>query len=247
MTSHDDLPGATSGKQPTLIAQFADLAMHVHSSDDFPESLRRITETAVTAISGCEAASLSLLEKAGPATHAATAELAVQGDKIQYEENEGPCLDAAMEERLSYAPDVGVEERWPRSSGRLAAELGIGSMLSCRLALDVAPRHTLGGLNMYSTSRNAFTDDDKMLALLLASLGAVVVDASRQQVHLRAAIESRQVIGEAIGILRAQQGVSSQEAFEILSRASQRMNIKVRDLAQRISDSGGQASPPPDH
>lgn len=85
----------------------------------------------------------------------------------------------------------------------MASELGVGSMLSCRLALDVAPLHTLGGLNMYSTSRNAFTDDDKMLGLLLSSLGAVVIDASRQQVHLRAAIESRQVIGEAIGILRA--------------------------------------------
>lgn len=223
----------------SIVAQFADLAMYVHSSEDYPDSLRRITTTATEAIRGCAAASLSLLEKDGPVTHAATSALAAQGDQIQYDENEGPCLDAAMEERIVYTSNVANDDRWPRSSGRLGSELGVGSMLSCRLALDVAPRHTLGGLNLYATSLDAFTEDDKMLTLLLASLGAVVIDASRQQVHLRAAIESRQVIGEAIGILRAQQGISSQEAFELLSKASQRMNVKLRDLAQRISDTGG--------
>lgn len=228
---------------PPLITQFADLAMHVHSSEDYDDSLRRITSTAVEALSRCDAASLSLLEKSGPVTRAATAELATRGDDVQYEENEGPCLDAAMEERLIYSPQVGTDDRWPKSGVRLGSELGVRSMLSCRLALDVAPRNTLGGLNLYSTSYDAFTDDDKMLALLLSSLGAVVIDASRQAVNLRAAIESRQVIGEAIGILRAQQGVTSDEAFQILSKASQRMNIKLRDLAQRISDSGASNLP----
>jgi transcriptional regulator with GAF, ATPase, and Fis domain len=245
VTSHDPRtsdPESTSGS--SVVAHFANLAMHVHSSEDYDDSLRRITHTAIDSISGCEAASLSLLEKEGPVTRAATSELATLGDQIQYEEMEGPCLDAAMEDRLVHAPNLGVDQRWPKSSGRLSSELGVASMLSCRLALDVAPRHTLGGLNMYATKLDAFTEDDKMLALLLSSLGAVVIDASRQQVHLRAAIESRQTIGEAIGILRAQQGVSSQEAFDMLSKASQRMNIKLRDLAQRISDSGGGTPPP---
>ena len=240
MTPHYPLPSeAADPQRSSVVAQFASLAMHVHSSEEYDDSLRRITDTAVSAISGCEAASLSLLEKERPMTRAATGSLATRGDQIQYDENEGPCLDAAMEERLVYTPDVGSDERWPKSSGRLASELGVGSMLSCRLALDVAPRQTLGGLNLYATTRDAFPEDDRMLALLLSSLGAVVVDASRQQFHLRAAIESRQVIGEAIGILRAQQNVSSQGAFELLSKASQRMNIKLRDLAQRISDAEG--------
>jgi hypothetical protein len=91
-------------------------------------------------------------------------------------------------------------------------------------------------MNLYSTVEHAFTEEDQMLASLLASLGAVVVDASRQQAHLRAAIESRQVIGEAIGIIKAQGGVSSDQAFVMLSKASQRMNLKLRELARRIAD-----------
>lgn len=71
-----------------------------------------------------------------------------------------------------------------------------------------------------------------------------MVDASRQQAHLRAAIESRQVIGEAIGIIRAQnRHVSSDEAFAMLAKASQRMNVKLRDLARRITDGQSTTTP----
>jgi GAF domain-containing protein len=145
-------------------------------------------------------------------------------------------------QRRVYTPDVRADHRWARSSVRIADELGVGSMLSCRLTLDAAPNRTLGGLNLYATGLDAFGEEDQMLAILLASLGAVVVDASQQQAHLRAAIESRQVIGEAVGIMRAQTGLSSEEAFSRLASASSRMNIKLRDLAARIA--ARQEAPP---
>ncbi len=235
---------AGAQQQPTraLIDEFAEIAAHVHSSEDYEDSMRRITEAAVHAIEGCEVASISLLERAGPKTHAATGPLADAGDQIQYAEMEGPCLDAAMQERWIYTPDLKSTKRWPRSSVRLVNELGVASMFSCRLALEAAPNQTLGGINMYATKPAAFSDQDQMLAILLSSLGAVVVDASRQQANLRAAIESRQLIGEAIGIMRAQRSMSREEAFTALSKASQRMNIKLRDLAEQIAD--GNHGPP---
>jgi GAF domain-containing protein len=220
----------------SLIMEFAALARQVHASEDFPGSLSRITSTAEHAIVGCEAASISLLTPDGPVTFGATHALADEGDQIQYQEGEGPCLDASMEEQWVYTPDLAVDPRWPRSAARLALQLGVQSMFSTRLTLDAAPNDTLGGLNMYATRPDAFSEQDQMLALLLSSLGAVVVDASKQQENLRQAIKSRQVIGEAVGILRAQSNLTSQEAFEMLSRASQRTNVKLRDLAQQISD-----------
>jgi transcriptional regulator with GAF, ATPase, and Fis domain len=220
----------------SLILEFAELARHVHASEDFPGSLAQITSTAEQAIGGCEAASISLLTRDGPVTFGATDALAEEGDQIQYEEGEGPCVDAAMEEQWIYTPDLAVDPRWPRSAARLSLHLGVHSMFSSRLTLDTAPNDTLGGMNMYATRSDAFSEQDQMLALLLSSLGAVVVDASRQQEHLRQAIQSRQVIGEAIGILRAQSNLTSQQAFLMLSRASQRENVKVRDLAQQIAD-----------
>jgi transcriptional regulator with GAF, ATPase, and Fis domain len=219
-----------------LVDEFAAIAAHVHSSEDYEDSMRRITDAAVHAIDGCEVASLSLLEKSGPVTHAATGPLADLGDKIQYEEMEGPCLDAAMQERWIYTRDLKTTDRWPKSAARLVSELGVASMFSCRLALEAAPNATLGGINMYATRTDAFSEQDQMLAILLSSLGAVVVDASRQQANLRAAIESRQLIGEAIGIMRSQRGMSREDAFAALSKASQRMNVKLRDLAEQIAD-----------
>jgi GAF domain-containing protein len=228
----------SSPSQPSrsLIDAFQEIASHVHPSEDYEDTFRRITLTAANSITGCDAASVSTIEAGRPVTHGSTGDLATRGDQIQYDEDEGPCLDAAMRERWIYEPNIAQSARWPQSSKRLASELGVQSMMSCRLAMDAAPNHTLGGINLYSRARDAFSDEDQMLALLLASLGAVVVDASRQQAHLRKAIESRQVIGEAIGILRSQGGVSRDQAFDMLSKASQRMNIKLRDLAQQIAD-----------
>ncbi len=219
-----------------LIDEFAAIAAHVHSSEDYEDSMRRITDAAVSVIEGCEVASISLLEKSGPVTHAATGQLADDGDQIQYQEKEGPCLDAAMQERWVYTRDLKTTDRWPNSASRLVNELGVASMFSCRLALEAAPNATLGGINLYATKTDAFSEQDQMLAILLSSLGAVVVDASRQQANLRAAIESRQLIGEAIGIMRSQRGMSREDAFDALSKASQRMNVKLRDLAEQIAD-----------
>lgn len=241
--------GANESTNPaavrSLILEFTELARHVHASEDFPGSLARITATAEQAIGGCGAASISLLTRDGPITFGATDALAEEGDQIQYEEGEGPCLDAAMEEQWIYTQDLAVDPRWPRSAARLSLQLGVQSMFSTRLTLDAAPNDTLGGLNMYATRPDAFSQQDQMLALLLSSLGAVVADAARQQENLRRAIESRQVIGEAVGILRAQNQVSSEQAFRMLSQASQRMNVKLRDVAERIVRPPEAAPPPP--
>jgi GAF domain-containing protein len=236
----------------SLVEAFREMAASVHSSEDYEDTLARISSTAARTLAGCDAASVSTVEAGGPVSHGVTDELAGRGDAIQYEEDEGPCLDAAMRERWIYTPDMARAERWPTSSRRLVEELGVRSMLSCRLALEAAPAQTLGGLNLYSRRPDAFSDEDQLLAILLASLGAVVVDASKQQANLRAAIESRQVIGEAIGILRAQGSVDRDEAFAMLSSASQRMNVKLRDLARQIADQSGPGAsrrtvaPPPD-
>jgi transcriptional regulator with GAF, ATPase, and Fis domain len=220
-----------------LVTAFSELAAHVYASEDAEQSMCRITQVASSAITGCAAASLSLLMKGGPQTFAATHPLAHQGDQIQYAEGEGPCLDAAMEQRWVYSPRVAEDARWPRSGARLGRELGVGSMMSCRLTLDAAAHQTLGGLNLYATAEDAFDAEDQMLAVLLSSIAAVVVDSSRQQAGLRAAVQSRQVIGEAIGMLRAHDPeLSREDAFGLLSAASQRTNLKLRDLAQRIAD-----------
>lgn len=235
MTRDDTAAPYPTHPSRSLVEAFREMAARVQASEDFEDTFMQISTTAVETIGACDAASISTIEASGPVSHGITHPLAELGDLIQYAENEGPCLDAAMRERWIYTSDMATSTRWPRSARRLVGELGVRSMFSCRLALDAAPHQTLGGINLYSRAPEAFNGEDQLLALLLSSLGAVVIDSSRQQAHLRAAIGSRQVIGEAIGILRANSDVTSDEAFAMLSRASQRMNVKLRDLARDIT------------
>jgi hypothetical protein len=218
-----------------LIKEFAQVARGLHVSGGFEDSLRRLTATAVVVIAGCESASISLLENTGAVTWGATDQFARDADQIQYDEGEGPGLDAAIQERWIYTADLADDARWPRCGARLR-KLGVGSMFSCRLALDAAPDHRPGGLNLYASTPQAFDTRDQMLAILLSSLGAVLVDAARQQQQLHNSIESHQVIGEAIGLMRAKANVSSLHAFDLLANASQRTNIGMRDLARQVAD-----------
>lgn len=223
-----------------LLATHAEIAGRFEEALTFDEALARITHTAVDAIDGCDSASITLLVGGSPRTEGATSDLSAAGDVIQYEEGEGPCLDAALTQaRLIDTPDLARNPRWPRSATRIAAELGVGSMLSSRVALTSSPSRTLGGLNLYSTAVDGFTDDDRFLTVMLTSLSGIVLSGARERQNLRAAIESRQLIGEAIGILRAQSGISRDEAFAMLSSASQRMNVKLREVAERIAERVG--------
>ena len=160
-----------------LIKEFAQVARGLHVSGGFEDSLRRLTATAVVVIAGCESASISLLENTGAVTWGATDQFARDADQIQYDEGEGPGLDAAIQERWIYTADLADDTRWPRCGARLR-KLGVGSMFSCRLALDAAPDHRPGALNLYASTPQAFDTRDQMLAILLSSLGAVLVDAA---------------------------------------------------------------------
>jgi hypothetical protein len=215
---------------------FDEFASGLDPGEGHAAGVRRITSMAHATIDGCAAASMTVLTADGEVrTEGATGALAVDGDQIQYEEREGPCLDAAMTERWVRSDDLESTTRWPRSARRLVDELQVRSMLSCRLAPTSAPSSTLGGLNLYSMKPFGFTDDDVLLAVVLGSLGSLVLRAAQEQGDLRKALESRQVIGEAIGILRAQSNVTSDEAFGMLAKASQRMNIKLRDVAADLT------------
>jgi hypothetical protein len=152
------------------------------------------------------------------------------------EETEGVLVTPSSHESWVHVRDLATETRWPTLARRLVSQLGVGSLISCRMSVDAGPHRSLGTLTVYSLTPDAFGERDVMMAVLLSSLGGVVLDASQQQAHLREAIRTRQVIGEAIGVLRAQTGVSSDEAFRRLSSASQRTNVKLRDLAVRIID-----------
>jgi transcriptional regulator with GAF, ATPase, and Fis domain len=201
--------------------------------DDLQAALHKIVHLAVENLDACEFAGISLVEKDKITSPASSNDIPKMVDQIQTETGEGPCIDAIKEHEVFQTGELKKEKRWPNFSSRAHEETGISSILSVRLFVE---EDTMGALNLYSTVPDAFDDSDVALASVFAVHAAVAMSAARREDTLEQKAETRDVIGRAKGILMARSGVTDDEAFEMLKSASQRMNVKLRDIAKNIAE-----------
>jgi hypothetical protein len=205
--------------------------------------LQRIVDLAALAVEGCDAAGMFVTEDGAVVTVAASRDVVRVLDGIQIETSEGPCLEAAATGVAVYAPDLLEERRWPAFAPAAVRE-GVRSVLA--LALP-GPRPS--ALNLYAELPNAFAPTDRGQGQLFATLAQLALDAAQtaavgsDQVHnLHQALESREMIGRAQGILMEREKITAEQAFDVLRRASQRMNVTLREVATALVETG--ESPP---
>ena len=227
--------GPAAPQWEDLAEGFAEVARALRAERSVQATLDRIVHLAVDTIDGCDHACVSLVRRDGITTPAANDEVGPKVDDIQYEASEGPCLDAIREHAVFVTDDLSQEDRWPNFSKRVAEATGVHSALSYRLFVE---EDTLGALNLYSKDTAAYDEEDKAVGSIFAAHAAVALSAALNQQQLEEAVASRDVIGQAKGILMARQQVSADEAFEMLRRASQRLNVKLRDVAKRVAATG---------
>ncbi|HEX2024084.1 MAG TPA: ANTAR domain-containing protein [Acidimicrobiales bacterium] len=201
--------------------------------DDLQSALDQIVRLAVENLDACEFAGISLVEKGTITSPASSNDVPRKVDAIQSETGEGPCIDAIKEHEVFQTGDLRNEKRWPQFSSRAHEETGICSILSIRLFIE---EDTMGALNLYSTASDAFDDSDVALSSVFAVHASVAMSAARREETLEQKARSRDMIGRAKGILMARSGATDDEAFEMLKKASQRMNVKLRDIAQRVAE-----------
>lgn len=168
-------------------------------------------------------------------TPAATEAWARRADELQYDLKEGPCLDAVWHEDRVHSSSLANDPRWPAWGPRVAAETGARSALCLKL---FTTEDTLGALNLYAKTDGAFGPDDIQDGLALSAHIAVAVAAAVEIQGLTAALDSRTLIGQATGIVMGRYEVDAQRAFEVLTRLSSHRNMKVRDLAAQIAQTG---------
>lgn len=228
-----------------LIEGIAALSRLVVANEDVSSTVRQIADLAVHAIDGAEVCSVSLGRNAEIETVASTAAIGEQIDQVQYETKEGPCLSSIDRERTFHIADMEHDDTWPTFSKRVAADTGAKSMLS--YVLDVH-EGALGALNLTSTEKDSFSPDDVATGSLFAAQAGVALanalthEADQQHVHqLEEALMTRQLIGQAVGLVMASQKVDSDAAFNMLVRISQNTNVKLRDLAERLIDRSSDA------
>lgn len=221
-----------------LAETFSRVARTLAAHDEVETTLDRIVRLAVETLDACEYAGISLVDRREISSPASSNDVPRTVDRIQSETGEGPCIDAIKEHEIFQTGDLESEHRWPRFSSRAHDETGISSIVSLRLFVE---EDTMGSLNLYSTSLDAFDDTDVALGSVFAAHASVAMSSARREHDLERKAETREVIGRAKGILMARSKVTDEEAFAMLRAASQRMNVKLRDVAQQVADQ----KPPP--
>lgn len=217
--------------QIELAETFADVARTLQAEDDMDKIFAKIVQAALDVIDPCEHAGIDLVEKRTITPVRASSDIAEGIDELQNEVDEGPCFSAIREHETFYSEDLGEETRWPKFSRRAYEEFGVRSILGFRLYTE---EDTTGALNLYSSQPHAFDHEAVAIGSVLAAHAGVAMSTARERQQLTKALDSRDLIGQAKGLLMARSNVSDDEAFEMLRKASQRMNIKLRDVAERV-------------
>jgi GAF domain-containing protein len=208
---------------------------------ELPDVLDEVVRIARQALPGAEACSITLIRDEKGFTAAYDGQMAMDADELQYERGYGPCLDAGRAGELFLVTDMRTEERWPDYAVH-AAERGVGSSLSVPRPFQGA---TIGALNNYAGAPGAFGDADVDLGQETAAFVAIAVAnaeatarATQDVANMRQAMLSRSVIEQAKGILMERYRVTAEQAFTLLTHASQRSNIKLRDVAEELTTTG---------
>ncbi|MGH2806511.1 MAG: ANTAR domain-containing protein [Actinomycetota bacterium] len=223
-----------------LVESIEMLSRLVLTEEDISSTMQRIAELTVHAVEGAEEGSVSLARGDEIVTLGATADVCRQIDELQYETGQGPCLSSIKEHETFRIPDMETDHTWPEFSKRAAAETDIKSMLSFVLDLREG---TLGAVNLMSTDKDSFDDDDVATGAIFAAQAAIALaNAVQHDTDLKhieqfeAGLQTRQLIGQAVGLVMAAHRVNADDAFDILVRVSQTSNVKVREIAQRVVD-----------
>lgn len=226
-------------KPPTSRAEgasgelFRELARLVYACEDFDEVYQAICNAAPQLIDGCDHASMLMRRGSEVVTVGSSDDLARQIDDIERKINEGPCMDAIEEEAAHFDSNLLDGCPWPNLGTWLAENTPVRGMAGFRLILD----RKVGALNIFSDVPHALTQASMEQAAVLTAFASVAARSAANQEHassLRQGLESNREIGTAVGRLMAFHKVGNAEAFAILSRASQDMNIKLIQVAREV-------------
>jgi hypothetical protein len=203
------------------------------SPGDLDHTLERITAAAVAELPGVHYASITVKHADGRLeTAAPTDDMLLGLDAAQYELQEGPCYNAAVEVPYAVSPNLAADERFPRY-GPLAVKVGVRAQAGLRL-FDTPQPTAQGALNVYSRDVGALADIH-VIGQLFAHQAAVALDYAREIENLQEAMRTRQLIGRAVGIVMERYGLPEQRAFAFLARVSQTRNVKLRLVAEELA------------
>lgn len=227
-----------------LVLQFVSLTRALLDSGSVGAVLERVVFATRDLVPGADLVSVTLRAPDGAFhTPVQTDGIATDLDQLQYQYAEGACVEAARASgpEAAFSDNLAEDARWPKF-GPAAAALGFHSLVSTALLPDASSQQVSGALNVYSRQPYGIARADRDVLLLLATHASLALATTQavtrgqlQKEQLQQALDSRDAIGQAKGILMARRGIDAAEAFEVLRHTSQNMNVKLRELAEMLS------------
>lgn len=217
------------------------LAVEMQGQGSGADTLHSIVDAAARIVPGARWAGISMIQGRSVVAVVPTDPIVAKLDDLQSELGVGPCMTALREHHTVLVEDMTTDTRWPQFTEK-TTELGVRSLLSFQLFVE---SENLGALNLYSTEVAAFSDDSVEIGTIVAQHAAVAMFDSSAEQQFRTALSSRDIIGQAKGILMHQNGITGVQAFAMLTRASTDTNIKLVDVARWFVDEHESQAPRP--
>ena len=214
-------------------AEIARLARNIHNDVTADELLSEVTEASVRLLPDVDYAGVTLVDGRHRRLRstAATGAIPNRLDMLQEQHQQGPCLDAIWQHHTVRVDDYTAETRWPDFVAALLEGTDVKSSLSIQLYTN---KSELGALNLYSHNRDIFTPHVEELALAMGAHAAIGLSSTRRSDQFRSALASRDIIGQAKGIIMERYNVSAVAAFKLLIKLSQERNTPIHDLATQL-------------
>ena len=216
----------------TVQSTLAELVSALVRGAGTEQMLTKLTSASVALVPGAEFAKISLIGNGHLRSVAATSGSIALLDGVQQAAGEGPCLDAVHAQKPICCSDLRTDVRWPRFA-RAATIAGVHRVLSCPLDM---PGGSGATLTLFGSQPGAFRRGSAAIAAMLADLAAIALFTAERERQFRGALATRDIIGQAKGMLMERFGVDSARAFAMLKQLSQETNTPVRQVAARLVD-----------
>lgn len=214
---------------------FEQLAAVIYASADYDGINSALVSAAVELVDGCTHASLMLR---GPQdsfrTVAASDDVARQVDELERRHHEGPCVDAIIETAPQLVEDFATDDQYPTLAAAVVARTPVRSAAGFRLVVEDSK---VGALNLFSDEPGGLDERSVDQGIVLASFATVALSAVNSRLQaatLARGLDSNREIGKAVGLMMAFHKVGDEEAFALLRKASQDMNMKIAEVARQV-------------
>ena len=214
--------------------RIADLVHALHSRPDTDSDtvLDELVEHAAVEIPGAQYAGITVTRNAKHIdTPAATHKWPIMLDEIQQRHREGPCLTAAWEEKTVLVADLENDDRFPLYRRDALEQTPIRTIMAFQLFIA---DESMGALNVYAEQPNVFDQSTRDIGRVFAAHSSVAWNAARRDEQFKRALASRDVIGQAKGMIMERYGVDAVQAFEVLRKLSQDSNVPLVQVATEL-------------